>query len=483
MPDVSDSRATNGSTHAQAERKVGRFSLRDLVEETPGCQIWRAEDNTLQREVALWLIDADDDLSADLEASTRTAATVDDRRALRILDVFKADGRVAVVTEWVEGEVLRDHLREPLPAAEAARITYEVAGALESAHAAGIVHGRLRPSNVLISDNGEVRLTGLGIDAVVNGVEPAAANDPIAADLHGVGAILYAGLTARWPGEEVDGIPASPDIAGRTPPPSNLVAEVPESLDDICASTVLSIDRPRGREPFTSVGQVREHLGSSLTDLTGERRRFLGEQAKSASPIIGRVLVALGTALLVLGLAWGGLKLLRGPGDEVPDQAAATPTAAAPKPTKAPEAKPTTYTIVGGQDFDPLGNGEENPGRVPYAYDGDLNTAWRTVTYYNKSLDKPGVGILFDLGSPKAIGEVKLDLVGNGTDLQVLTSNEIGTSPQDFELMAQATEAGESVTLKAPRPPSARYVLVWMTGLPQVDGGWRGGIREIEITS
>ena len=185
MPDVSDSRATNGSTHAQAERKVGRFSLRDLVEETPGCQIWRAEDNTLQREVALWLIDADDDLSADLEASTRTAATVDDRRALRILDVFKADGRVAVVTEWVEGEVLRDHLREPLPAAEAARITYEVAGALESAHAAGIVHGRLRPSNVLISDNGEVRLTGLGIDAVVNGVEPAAANDPIAADLHG----------------------------------------------------------------------------------------------------------------------------------------------------------------------------------------------------------------------------------------------------------------------------------------------------------
>ena len=289
MPDVSDSRATNGSTHAQAERKVGRFSLRDLVEETPGCQIWRAEDNTLQREVALWLIDADDDLSADLEASTRTAATVDDRRALRILDVFKADGRVAVVTEWVEGEVLRDHLREPLPAAEAA-------------HAAGIVHGRLRPSNVLISDNGEVRLTGLGIDAVVNGVEPAAANDPIAADLHGVGAILYAGLTARWPGEEVDGIPASPDIAGRTPPPSNLVAEVPESLDDICARTVLSIDRPRGREPFTSVGQVREHLGSSLTDLTGERRRFLGEQAKSASPIIGRVLVALGTALLAASL-------------------------------------------------------------------------------------------------------------------------------------------------------------------------------------
>ncbi len=76
-----------------------------------------------------------------------------------------------------------------------------------------------------------------------------------------------------------------------------------------------------------------------------------------------------------------------------------------------------------------------------------------------------------------------LDLVGNGTDLQVLTSNRIGASPQDYDLMAQATEAGEKVSLKAPRPPTARYVLVWMTGLPQVDGGWRGGIREVKITS
>ena len=72
---------------------------------------------------------------------------------------------------------------------------------------------------------------------------------------------------------------------------------------------------------------------------------------------------------------------------------------------------------------------------------------------------------------------------GNGTDLQVLTSNEEGTNPKDFDLMAQATEAGEKVTLKGPNPPSARYVLIWMNGLPQVDGGWRGGVREVRITS
>ena len=78
---------------------------------------------------------------------------------------------------------------------------------------------------------------------------------------------------------------------------------------------------------------------------------------------------------------------------------------------------------------------------------------------------------------------MSLDLVGNGTDLQVLTSNEPGDNPQDYDLMAQATEAGEKVRLKSAEPTSARYVLVWMTDLPQVDGGWRGGIREVRVTS
>ena len=51
-------------------------------------------------------------------------------------------------------------------------------------------------------------------------------------------------------------------------------------------------------------------------------------------------------------------------------------------------------------------------------------------------------GLLVDLGPPRSVGKVTLDLVGNGTDLQVLTSNDPGGDPQDYDLMAQATEAG-----------------------------------------
>lgn len=463
-------------------RQIGRFTLDDLVEERYGAQIWRAVDSTLNREVALWIVAADEALAADLEQSTRTAATVNDRRIVRILDVFTTEDLLVIVTEWSAGEVLGHHLTAPMPPAEAARIAYEISGALESAHATGIAHGRLRPSNILVGHDGEVRVTGMGIDAVLAGIDPVAEDDPIAADVNGIGSILYACLTARWPDGDVEGIPGAPEVGGHVPPPSRILADVPESLDDFCARTVIPVVPPRGRPRMASVGQAREALGASLTDLTGERRALTGVPPER-SAVVPRIAAGLGVVLLVLALGWGGWRLL------TQDTTVATPTdptpTASPSPTPEASAAPekVTYQIVGGRDFDPLGNGEENPGRVPFAFDGDKNTAWRTVTYYNKSLDKPGVGILLDLGAPRTIGSVALDLVGNGTDLQVLTSNDPGESPQDYDLMAQATEAGETERLKAADPTSARYVLVWLTGLPQVDGGWRGGIREVQVTS
>jgi putative peptidoglycan lipid II flippase len=464
-------------------RQIGRFTLDDLVEERYGCQIWRAVDSTLNREVALWLVPADDSLVADLGQSTRTAATVDDRRIVRILDVFPAEGLLVIVTEWSAGEVLGHHLAAPMPAAEAARIAFEISGAVEAAHARGIAHGRLRPSNILIGDDGEVRITGLGIDAVLAGIDPVAGDDPVAADINGIGSILYACLTARWPDGDTEGLPEAPQVAGATPPPSRVLADVPESLDDFCVRTVIPIKASKDRPRIGSAGQAREALGASLIDLTGERRTLAGSTTKEGPSVLARVAVGAGILLAVGILGWGGLRLLSSESTVAEPEASPTPSATAPSVEASTRPDVVKYRIVDGTDFDPLGNGEENPNRVPYAYDGDKNTAWRTVTYYNKSLDKPGVGLLVDLGAPRSIGKVTLNLVGNGTDLQVLTSNEEGENPQDYDLMAQATEAGEKVTLKSPRPASARYVLVWLTGLPQVDGGWRGGIREIKVSS
>ncbi len=465
-------------------RRIGRFTLDDLVEERYGCQIWHAVDSTLNREVALWLVPADQTVADDLDQTTRTAAAVGDRRIVRILDVFPAGDRLVIVTEWTAGRVLGQHLTTPMTAAEAARIAYEVSGAIEAAHARGIAHGRLRPSNVVVGDDGEVRVTGLGIDAVLAGVDPIADGDPVAADLHGIGSILYACLTARWPEGDLENLQGAPQVDGRTLPPSRVLADVPESLDDFCRRTVIPIADPRDRPSLGSAGHARELLGASLTDLTGQRRALVTNPSSGTS-LLPRVAAGVGVLVVAALVFWGGRELLSGRTTVAQEDNASATGAVDPSPGTTPSGKPKVmrYKIVEGWDFDPLGNGEENPGRVPFAFDKDKNTAWRTVTYYNKSLDKPGVGILLDLGAPRTVGAVILDLVGNGTDLQVLTSNEKGENLQDFDLMAQATEAGATVRLRAADPTSARYVLVWMTGLPQVDGGWRGGVREVRVTS
>jgi hypothetical protein len=325
-------------------------------------------------------------------------------------------------------------------------------------------------------------VTGLGIDAVLAGVEEVAEGNPVTADVHGIGSILYSCLTGRWPDAGVEGLPSAPQVSGHTPPPSRLLADVPESLDDFCARTVLTIVPPRGHPELTSAGQARESLGASLTDMTHSRAPH-ESPPQDSSPMVLRLAIGAVVVLVVLGVLWAGLRMLGGKEAEVAAPTPSPTTSEEPTQRASEPPKSVTYRILDARDFDPLGNGEENPGRVPFSYDEDKNTAWRTVTYYNKSLDKPGVGILVDLGAPRSIGKVTLDLVGNGTDLQVLTSNEPAPNPQDYDLMAQATEAGEKVVLKNPKPTSARYVLIWMTGLPQVDGGWRGGIREMQISS
>ena len=89
-------------------------------------------------------------------------------------------------------------------------------------------HAHVRPSAVMITDTGEVRVRGLGVDRALYGVEPEL--DPELADVHGAGAILYAGLTGRWPGRRRCGPDARRALArrgGRIPWPSRVVADVP----------------------------------------------------------------------------------------------------------------------------------------------------------------------------------------------------------------------------------------------------------------
>jgi hypothetical protein len=428
----------------------------------------------------------DNALAGSLREAVSRASLVTDRRAVPVLDIVGDDraGHLVVVTEWVTGTPLSEHLAarrgEPLPPREAASVALEVARFLAAAEAEGIAHAHVRPSAVMISDTGEVRVRGLGVDRVLYGVTPEL--DPELADVHGAGAVLYAGLTGRWPSVEgADGLPGVPSLdRGRIPSASRVVADIPSQLDAIASRCMRSCQAPKGTTHFTSITEVVAALSSAMTVAPTVGR------STPWRPVIrvGSVLVA---AVAALGLAALGVALLLGLGGtplSVPRSAAVgKPTSASPSAVVPATGTERDLPIVSVIDVDPYGDTkEENRDQAQNAIDDDVASAWRTVRYKADNLSgKPGVGLMVDLGAPRPVSAVALRLVGNDTDLSVRAADDPTLAPEKFRSMAEVTGASNEVTLRLARPVTTRYVLIWLTRIPSVDGSYQGGISDIRV--
>ncbi len=473
---------------------LGRYRLVDKVGDSAGTALWRGQDDRLRRPVSVRFAPLDHPRADALRRAALRASHVTDRRAVHVLDAV-ADtetGCLVIVTEWLAGTSYAEQLvdRRPMTPHEAAALALEVARTLEAAREDGVTHGHLRPELVMITDTGDVRIRGLGVDQVLHGVEPG--DDPGLADVHAVGAILFAGLTGRWPGPSgVDGLPDVPLLkGGRTPWPGRVVADVPRDLDEIAGRALRTTDVPKPADHYTSLGEVVASLTAALATPTAPvhpaavpatepapRRRRTGIR-------IASVVVAIGCAV---GLAYLGLQMALGLGGtplSVPRAAdRPQPTATSPSALPTAAAGDQVLPIVSATDFDPFGNNkQENPQLVPLAIDNNPATAWTTVHYKAADMSgKGGVGLLLDLGAPRPVSAVTLRLVGNGTDLAVLATDDPAKKVTTFTSMAAVTGAGNALTLRVPRPVTTRYLVVWLTNLPAADGSYQGGIADVRV--
>lgn len=462
---------------------IGRYVLEDLVAEHGGTALWRAIDPALQRPVGARLIPLDDPRIDDLRSAAQRAARVHDRRVVRVLDVVEEDGYLAVISEWVTGQPWSDLLTDRWSPAEATLVALEVGRALESAHQAGAYHGRLRPDSVMITDSREVRLRGLGVQAALWGIDPP--NDPVAADVHGLGALLYAGLTGRWPGPgagPTDGLPAAVTAGGRTALPGTVVPDIPGALDDIVARSVQTAAAPPDDPRYTDVTQCVDALDRAHHEMAaGDRGTGYAEGTDSATDrLVGR----LGT-VTIIGLAVAGILLLgwqllanRFTQSDVSDPAPLVNTLP-PVDTPLPEAP---FSIVKAFDFDPYGDGAEGSDTAAQAVDHNRDTAWYTETYASADLNgKGGVGLVADLGAVRPVRAIDLKLVGYGNDFEILTAKDRPKSMKDFRKVVEVTAAGDAIMVRTPKARNARFVMVWLKQVPFNGAAYVGGIREMKV--
>ena len=157
-----------------AERTVaGRYRLLERLGSGGMGTVWRAQDAVLDREVAVKEVSFPHGVSDDerevlrerTRREARAAARLDHPSAVTVYDVAEEDGTPYLVMELVDARTLAEVVRTdgPLSPRETAEVGLAVLGALETAHAEGIVHRDVKPGNVLLRPDGRVVLTDFGI--------------------------------------------------------------------------------------------------------------------------------------------------------------------------------------------------------------------------------------------------------------------------------------------------------------------------------
>ena len=493
---LDDAETSPASPVADGDRLSGRYRL---VRALPGAAggsavLWRAVDEVLARPVAVTVLPASTRTGIArpfLDAAARTGPVLAPGVArtydAALLERPGRDGasRVVaayVISEWVEGRPLADVLADgPLAPVDAVALAVQAADALTAVHAAGLVHGRVTPGNLLLGDDGRLRVTGTALAAVTHDEVTPDGHEGVQADTTGLAEVLYALLTGTWPGRPArgGGLPLAPRAAGRLLTPRQVRAGVPRALDLVVtacldplrvpgvtpASTPRALADAAAPTVFVRTEPVRVPLRRSLPRLPRTVRR--------ATPYVLTValLAVIGTTCYSLGTSIGSLDPEQGD----PLQALTSPGGGPAAPARID----LTRAVV--DDYDPSGDGTEQDGEVVNAYDADPATAWRTDSYRTARFGglKPGVGLLLDLKTSTALARVEVDGSAPGVRYELRAGDRLGADASSLAVVA--TGGGDEARMTPRAGAAGRYWLVWVTELPEDDSGFRLGVEELRL--
>ena len=148
--------------------KLGPYEIQSPLGAGGMGEVYRARDARLNRDVAIKILpasfSADPDRLARFAQESRAAAALNHPNILSIYDIGEEHGAPYVVSELLEGETLRDRLRDgAIPSRKTIDYARQIASGLAAAHEKGIVHRDLKPENIFITHDGRAKILDFGL--------------------------------------------------------------------------------------------------------------------------------------------------------------------------------------------------------------------------------------------------------------------------------------------------------------------------------
>ena len=300
----------------------GRYELIEIVGTGGMAIVYRALDQKTGREVAVKLLrpefERDEEFVRRFSHEAKAAAQVAHENIVNMLDVG-FDGVPYIVMEFVRGQTLKDLIRSvgSIPPRQAVAMALRILAALDHAHRNNIVHRDIKPQNILVDENGMIKVADFGIARLTTSATMTATGDgsffgsvhyisPEQArgekadeksDLYSVGVVLYEMLTGQVPFDSESAVSIAIKHIGETPRSiRELKPELPRALEQI-------LQKALSKDPADRYQSASEMAADLKRSLTNPRGGFVRNPVMDAQRRKARVRNALAGLLLaaVLG--------------------------------------------------------------------------------------------------------------------------------------------------------------------------------------
>lgn len=294
----------------EGKRINDRYKILDLIGGGGMSNVYLAHDMILNRDVAVKVLRYDaaneEEFHRRFQREALSATSLAHPNIVSIYDVGEDQDMHYIVMEYIKGKTLKQYINEfsPLTPARSVQIMKQLTSAIAHAHENQIIHRDIKPQNILVDDEGNVKVTDFGIATSLSATSYTKTNSVIGtvhylspeqarggtatnqSDIYALGIVLYELLTGELPfsGESAVSI-ALKHLQTETPSIRALDASIPQSLENV----VLKATAKNPLHRYSSVEEMEEDLETVLSPARSNEKKFVppvDDDETKAIPII-----------------------------------------------------------------------------------------------------------------------------------------------------------------------------------------------------